>query len=1381
MKKLFVILSSVLFAAGLFAPLEAQAPFSKYKTSVTTGAQTYHTLGNGATVLWTPSSTDTLNRRLLVSATDRIPLQDGQKYPVTFSFGKEMTFGPEKFSTAGVFADGFVFFGSRIEEGDSEDSIRPVVHAENFYAMTTNRNFLYSAFLNADGMSGALLLGGENSKIGYETVDDILYIAYENILVKTSEENSAVVSWNYALNLATGEISLQTKDFSLSGETAFQYGFALVASADFVSMDALWLATWGGQTDQTLRLMGWSSTNNPNDSVYHFNLPVACGKIADFGMTWDDQFSSVEDQRINLGFPSWNDGEKALFILSEEETLSGDNLPKDGVLYRDGSKIGTSAGVRIGGRDMFGCFVDGVFNDLKPGTTYYVHAFGYNDSCSGIRYSDVKTKSYKTLMGSPKKETIVLGEIGLETIQVILPTAETGLSYVVAVSENPIEDLDTKEAYGNILKDGQTYTANQQVVDDFGAYELTIKQVDMAAGTCTIEGLKNGTVYHIAVWYMTTEGGASAYSFRPAVVSTKTVMRIPVSIDFEEEEILTQPIGWKISKDGEDYGFEVRYYGESKEGGIDDGGIAIFGMAKAPKSGSKLLVSQLNYIPEDYEAAPQYRNMSAYAVTPVFHKAENPNLRALFNMGIYTQESEISSETAYRPQDGDSIVISWAESQNAENWIRLEKLDKNTRWDRDGFVSLSTSAISPVSTFCYKVEYFFRADKDASSGVMFAIENLEVEEDLPCKYPTDMTVSEDALGATSALLSWEDGNIGAGAQSFILSYQAQGQTDWDTVRPYPTEVSHRLNDLRPGMDYTVRIQAVCGDKGTSLVKTTEFRTLDTISYEIDILNGSGVFPTGFVNARGVLGTEPESIEEDGWQMGSDCAGFSILNLQLAANSHSWLKLPVLVSTHDAMVNVSTSLFNYKNAYGSWEEPEGNNDTLWVFVSENGKFGSSNRRLVGAVALNDLEFGLEEIGDMIYSPKYNEKILAFDAEAGKKYTVAYYIPSLGADPEAEDININNLAISKIKLTYGDIIYPAVTDIYTRDLGKTSVSVLWEGNADSYVLIYKTRSAEKYDTVETDAKRVDLTELQSGTSYEYRVYGIYGGVAGRLSEPKYFVTIAECAVPENFSIVKTFWDGARISGHSDNRRLIHIKSEGEIVEYYVNTILEWSAVNLDTLRLRGLQVAGVGYPYSVRLRAVCNPGDSSAWTEPLIFRTAEYPEIGLPTNLKSVFNPSNRSATLSWTPGVNNDVTYIYFKKAGASRYDTTGTLSNTYTLLNLETNVVYKWCLQPGYDTYLIGGVTQEEDLSTAVANEGASYAEALRIRANNRQIVVENPEGRYIRTIKVYDIAGRLLKSYPVDDRGNVFVNTDLEQGVVLIEVLGSASERAVSKTVIVY
>lgn len=1382
MKRLTAILIGVLFA-GALGLVQAQAPFAKYKTTVTTG-DTYHTLSASALILWEPTANDTLNRRLLLGGSEQILVKNGSKYRPTMASGIPCIFGSKKFSTIGILADGFVFFGSKLDEGDQTDSIRPFINVDNFYGMTEAKDYIYSSFLTNEvyGAKGAVLLGGENAKIGWERDGDVLYIAYENIRVKTSDQNVATLSWYYAINLATGEIILHTKDFNLSGTTAFQYSFGLVSSVDFSNTDALWLSSWGGATDhQAYRTMTLSSASNPKDSVYHFNLPAACEKIADFSMTWDQDNSSVEGSRINIGMPSWNEGEKALFILSEQETLADGNLPQDGVLYNDNSKIGTSAGVRVGTQSNGFCSVSGVFDGLKPSTTYYVHAFGYNDSCSGILYSDVQKTSYTTLMGTPRLEDISLGAPGMNSIQVVLPALASGTTYVIGVSETSLVDY-TEEAYGNILKNGQTYTVGQKLADDLGEYEVTISKVGVSAGTHTIDGLKQGTDYHIAVWYMTGSGETSAYSFRPALVSTKTVMQVPVTIDFENEELASRPIGWRISKDGENYGFEVRNYGTSEDGGIDDGGIALT-MAKAPRQGSRLLVSQLNYLPEDYDAAPQTKDTSAYAITPVFQKAENPNLQAIFNVGFYTKESDMASETAYRLQDGDSAVISWAANQNATAWTKLAKLDKSTKFDNSGFITLTTPSIAPASTFCYKVEYFFRADKDATAGVMFAIQSIEIEEDLPCKYPVNMAAPEDSLGATSALLTWEDGNAGVSdfAKSFIISYQEQGQTDWVPVRPNPTDEQCRLENLRPGMDYTVRMQAVCGSQnGNSLVKTMEFRTLDVIPYTVDILNGDDV--TELVNANGALNTEPEPIDEGGWLYASDCAGYPIMNLQLAVNRNAWLKLPTLVSSYDTKVKVSTSVFNYKNQFNSWERPEVKDDTLWVFVSETGKFApASDRKTVGFIVLDSLDCELEEDEEnMAFIPKYNEKVFEFDAQAGKKYTVAYYIRSIhaGAADNEEDMNVNNLAIGKIRLTYGDVEYPAVTDLHTENLAKTSVSVVWTGNADSYVVKYKPRRAENFDSVEVTASRAGLTDLLPGTSYEYLVYGIYGGVHGAKSETQYFNTIAICEAPTDFAVVDTFWDGARIVARSKNPRLIHIEALGdEIGEFWVNTVMSWTGTR-DSVRLRGLHVLGVGFPFGVRVRSVCSSGDSSEWTPRLVFHTADYPEIGVPTNLKAQYNSATRTAVLSWTPGVNNDYNYIYYRK-GSGKYDTAVTRTSTYTLVGLETDVVYKWRLQPLYDTYLLGDMTSEQEFSTAVGNERNEYAQALRIRVNNRQIVVENPDSRYIKLIRVYDLKGRVLKTYPVNDTESVFVNTDLDQGMVIVEVIGSAGERASLKAVI--
>lgn len=1373
MKRLSVILIGVLFTVGFGGSLQAQAPVSSYKTTVAT-EETYHSLGSDATVLWEPTVQDTLNRMLLLSSDEKVRLQDGAQYPATVNLGGQMMFGAKKFGTIGIFADGFVFFGSRMKEGDVADSIRPVIDVM-FYNLISNHDFLYSAFAYGYGSAAFLLGSSEGTKIGYETKESVLYIGYENVRVKNpTSGKETVLSWNYSFNVGTGEISLQVKDFKFDGgEVSYTFGLASKVVSMTAPEDVLFLTGWDGTTWKTNGSISLPSTGTV-DSTYRFNLPATCAEITGFDVNWNQESSVVGDHSISLGSPSWTAGEKVLFVLSEKATLEGDDLPQDGVAYSSDSRIGSSVGLGFGKKGNWGPEVSAVFENLKASTTYYVHAFGYNDSCSGYLYSDGKTQAYTTRISAPEAGTVSLSDVDLNSLKVTLPAAENGISYVVAVSNSPLTD-EFGVVYSDMLADGETYTEEQSVSDDFGMYEFTVKKVN-ATGEVTIENLEESTPYYIAVWAM--QGTAQpAYSAQPVVLGERTVARISARIDFENEEIMTQPAGWQISRDGDAYGFEVRYYGEAEDEGIDDGdfpGLLASRPAKAPRTGSKVLVSQLSYIipmEEDWNAAPQYKDMNAYAITPLFRSGEFA-AQAIFKVGVYTKLSDNSPETAFRPKEQDSVVVYWAET-GADTWTRLAKLDRNTAWDADGFFTLSTASIKPDTDFHYKVEYFFRGDKEDQAAVMFAIESIEVEEDLPCKYPTELAVVEETIDAKSARLTWEDGNTDVFAESFMLAYRRQDQADWDTVKPNPTNTEHLLENLQPGSTYDVQIQAVCGSaKGNSLLRSISFTTLDTMPYIIDIKNGSTL---AIENGRSPLSQGFRSSEE-GWSTDQDCAGYPIWKLQLAVYSNTWVKLPVLVSTQDATVRVTTDIFNYKEETGQWAEPERTQDTLFLFVSENGSFAPADRSLVGAIALKDLSFELEDAGDMVYLPQYNSKSLEFEAEAGQKYTLAYYIAGVGADPETEEVNANNLAINKINIEYGNIVYPAVTNLRTENLGKTNVSIVWAGNADSYVVKYKPRKQERYDSVKVTATRADLSGLVAGTAYEYVVYGVYGGVAGKVSDTRYFNTIEECSTPQGFAIVQEFWDGARITAHSENQRLIHLVSAGEVGEYYINQVISWESKR-DTLRLRGLSVSGADYPYNIRVRAVCNPGDSSAWTETLQFRTTQLPPVGMPTNLKADYRASTRTAVLSWTPGENNDYMYVYYRKVG-EKYDTTLIEGNTYTLMNLETNAVYGWSLQPLHDGYILGGRTEEQSF-TAVGNEGRGYAEAIKIRLNHHQIVVENPQNRHIRLIRVYDLTGRVLKTYPVNDNGNVFVNTDLGEGMVIVEVIGSADERASLKAVI--
>lgn len=1389
MKKSVVILAGVLLLAGAFMQVRAQAPFAGYKTGVSTEA--YHSLGNGATVLWEPTATDTLNHKMLLSASERIILSASEvaNYPANIALGNQMPFGLKKFSSLAMTADGYVFFGSRLKEGDAADSVLAVANSAANLDVASMVSvepgkceyFFYSGFLTENTQAtpkyiAAWLVGGQNAKIGYEIADGVLYIGYENILICGPKGNSATVSWNYRLELASGNIALQIKDFSNAEADKYRYLFGLFGSEkDINTFDAVWLKDWAGATANVAwEDNAFSTTDNePADKTISFTVPAVCQKITDFTVTWNGN-PTATDNTVNIGSAvDWNRGNKALFVLSREQTLSGDNLPVDGTLYIDGDKIGTGE-VRVGTKDNLGVDMDGLFENLESSTTYYCHVFGYSDTCSGLIYSDPQTQTVTTLMGAPQTDVITMGRVTDSSFMMTLaaPVA-SGLSYVVAVSKNPLADED-----GNLsveLTNGTTY-AEGQTVD--GA---TIKKVGVGAGEITIDKLDPATPYYVAVWHMQGTGSSVEYSLKYTTVGQRTVTKIPVTIDFADELTESQPRGWTISKDEAGvYGFKVSSYGD------DDPGIALRSpMAKAPQADSKVLVSQLVYNPEDAEdVLPATKVVSAYAISPVFDTASFPGVTGIFKMGFLSMDTWGGFAGAYTLQGSDSVVISWAANQT-ENWNRVAKIDRTTKFDEDGFTTITTASIRPNGYFRYKVEVFRTLNKHEPTTEAFIIESLEMEEDLPCKYPTDIEVVESDLYATSAKLRWEDANLPA-TPSFKISYQVQGEEEWNTETT--GEVEYLLNNLTPTTAYDVRIQAVCGEADSSLVKTISFTTYGVIPYIWDaeaLIEDPDVepeFPAEMKVYRGALDATLQLGA--GWALSSDRSGYPMLNLPLATEANTWLMLPTLISENNADLTVTVNLANWGLKTIDYEQvfmdPQ-SHDTLWLFISETGSFAQADRRVAGFVALQDLLYAVdstEEEGFKSYRQRFNEKTFEFEVESGKKYSLAFFIPGIESDINALDPASNNISINKISVEYGAVTFPALTDIYTYDLGKTSVSVAWQSQADSNVLIYKPRSEQKFDTVGTKENHIDLTDLQSGTRYEFYVYGIYDGVAGKKSAQQFFSTLAECETPTDFAIVQTLWDGARITGKSKNNRFVHIKSEGEITDYYVNTVLAWTFSG-DTLRLRGLYISGVNYPFSVRLRSVCGPGDSSAWTEPLIFRTAEYPEIGTPTNLRATFDGLERTATLRWTPGVNNDFMYIYYRKAGDKNYDTTGTEASFYTLRNLETNVVYKWVLQPLHDMYLLGEKTEEGEFGSNVGNENKAYADVLRVRVTDRRIIVDNPENRYIKTINVYDMAGRRLKSYPVNDEGNVFVNTDLKQGVVLIEVIGSANERMVAKTVI--
>lgn len=210
------------------------------------------------------------------------------------------------------------------------------------------------------------------------------------------------------------------------------------------------------------------------------------------------------------------------------------------------------------------------------------------------------------------------------------------------------------------------------------------------------------------------------------------------------------------------------------------------------------------------------------------------------------------------------------------------------------------------------------------------------------------------------------------------------------------------------------------------------------------------------------------------------------------------------------------------------------------------------------------------------------------------------------------------------------------------------------------------------------------------------------------------------------------------------------------------------------------AELEFPYYAQVRAICSPGDSSAWSERVEFTTEPLPECGTPSNLKADVDVEGKTATLTWKMGVNNDYVMLLTKEASAAKFDTTGSYAESFIMRDLKLNTTYTWKLTGYCDDYIQSQEASATFSTEATATESVNgFAGSLRVFAENHQLVVENPEGQFIRALEVYSLDGKLLETYSANTYENVFVVTDVMQRMVLVRVIGSVNRYATYKVLL--
>lgn len=1188
-------------------------------------------------------------------AKDFLPVKTGLR-----EIGFEFPIENQTVTKFGIGGNGFIYFGdTSLSVGLVDKSRNNNIIGSNFFGANLmsvkagsggGLNNVYDNGVEYKVVPSVILVGND-TKIQYETKDNVLYIEFKNLHVLDKEGNDKLTATYQYWIEADGTVSFLVGSLVPQEEKSYflRTVFASSITTQVINFKDEKLDPYNNFPATVLG----AASSQYNNVKFSMIPPTPCAAITEFSIDWNGKITaSPEAISFAYGFYDTEKATNLLMVLStSQDPLKSELIDKK--TYLNSHKI-KNFPVRIAQSGNASAFTE-----LTASTNYWLHVFPYNTNCAdGPIYGIEIIQPVSTALAS--LDSIEITSINEDTVNL---TVSAGSSkYILGVSNTKIYNFRGKPISG-MLKDGTPLATGDIIQFRYSensvevSADIKILAVNATEATFRMTGAEWGTDYFFYAWAMDGEGENVRYAFDYVEVSGRTVTETPAVLDFVGKEMQDLPAGWSTSAVDKYNNFSIGTYSK---------------VWNAPVLAC-----------EHFYAEASSGTASAWTVSPWFRGTGN--MQAVFNVAFYTlaySQLEGSSPVFSKSVNASDSVIFQIQEKGQEDWRTVGRINSNTTWKAD-FNEILSEDFRPAEDFRFRVVFYQDAQtaSGTSNGRYFAIKSLGIEKANSCLYPVDIVAPEDSMGYRSAKIMWTDPNEGW-SSSYVVKYrEANDQTGWYTVRTNEPQVV--LSGLNTGTDYVAEINTVCSADESSLAKSVSFKTPRNIVYEEKDFKAD-LSALGYLSLKGRLGSElkPAADGERDWFVFKDetAAGEpSVVMIDKMADApNSWLIVPVLFAGFDSKVKLTVGMSAWldetSGAVKERKEATGiQNDTLFIYRSANRTF-TAESEIVGKVALNNL------------TPQYQNLEFEFEVKAAEPNVFAFYFRNIADN--GNNNNESSLGINLIKFEYTEADFPEVTNIRFSNVTMSGMTIHWDGQAESYALMYKKRSDAKYDTVYPEKTEHTFTGLDAGTVYSFCVFGYYGA----------------------------------------NRTL---------------------------------------------------PGPVS---KEVSRATPSAPSCGTPTDLVAEYDAKANTATLSWTPGENNNGnTIVYVRMANTQKYDSLEEPESSHVLHSLQTNVVYHWCVRAVCNSTYYSERSEEAEFKTetGVSNAAQDYAKGLVIRVNGRQIVVENTGHRFIKTLNVYSATGILLRTYAANTDGNVFIPTDLNQGMVIIEAVGSGAERFAVKAVI--
>lgn len=1020
-------------------------------------------------------------------------------------------------------------------------------------------------------------------------------------------------------------------------------------------------------------------------------------------------------------------------IFVSEAPLAEATVPETGTVYEVGETLGSAVCVETGELSRIKASFD--YTPIDRSKTYYVYTYLYNKSGKGGPAYGPRTENI-VLSAPTLNATYADGKITLK------PEGE-GELVVLATTEHGSMDLYDKK--GNVGRFGiptsdlavgdEVKTADNQ----FGG-KVIFKGTAPATAFEYEAALASFTSYHFAAFRFDDAGHVSAF----AQADVLTDPAFPFSDDFKAAVPGIQPLGYTGNET-----FKVR----SSNGGVE-------GSIVASATGDAALL-----------------RLETPALT--FPTEADARLVMDYNWVVMRNAAGSLAVEDYAGGNGLRFYIT-EETGETDAWTEVAAI---TSANPDLFANSNEYKTKYIDLIGHRgkkcrVRIEVRGENLASSS-RTVIRSLAFVEKPACDAPLAIEVKPEMVYGDSLRVLWTPFN--AEHTAAVFAYRlAKEDAEWQTLKPVEGTDGEAV--VFSGMPNRTKIvmgvRTVCDDKTSAYVESAPFYTgyqmpfVETFTEPEIYKNNYGDFyalPADWAASHSrqagsdlafVTGSETSAcVSLHDWESrGSFAAGQNgcVRLGNTRGEKDNWIVLPpVEIAGPGAFLNFKAALWSRETGAAATADDIDVKAKLIVYAAPMTADNLTTQSFPTSSAVLKLEGkdALAEIGE--------GKTIAATLPEGLtgKVRIGIYYTFGTANVDA---TYNNLYIDNIALA------APVAGLRAEAVAQTTATLVWNAcqGVEKYTVSVAEAGSEAEPTVKevTEPKAV-LTDLKPETTYNVTVS--YAFLGNKIGADVAFTTPAEAVVPE--CAVPTALAATDVTTNS-----ALLKWEGAAANYQLaykqgtEAATAWTLVPVAAKQYT-LKDLTAETTYSVRVRAICGVGDTSAYSEAITFKTQAEPVVTpcpVPTALR-VEDTAVNSAKLVWD-GVEEHQGYeLRYRETATAATDWTlvkDLAEKNYALTGLKANTVYIWSVSA------VCGEGRTSDWATAnefttleeVANEVALRA-AFALYAAKGSLNLLNRDGLFVETIEVYALNGRRLLRETVRTTDNVLLPVAFGNQAVIV------------------